>query len=115
MNLNIHPPVPCPHPAWRAHRATELANQPAVASLTCDDKYVREYCDYLLLRQADYPGFGPRTALIRHPYPGIAHELHRTKHSEVCYELEARLLSQDSYPQIASRLKVDERVIHYFE
>ena len=104
---------PFPYPAWRAERAIELADRPQLKPVPSDDKYVKAYQQYVFIygdKTVD-----PRWAFIRYPYPAIAQQISLSGNCEFRFILEARLLSRESYANIAARLNMDKLVIKYFE
>ena len=101
---------------WRSHRVIELVDNPRLKPRRSDDAYIRSYRRYRILRMAAGMDRTKRfSAFLAHPHSCVADAIYFAANTEFRHILEARLLSEESPAEIASRLKLDEETINHYE
>ena len=109
---------PFRRPRWRAERAMQMVeHRPSpLKPRSSDDRYVREYRWFLLQYLAEDADEDQRNAAIQEqPHVYHAHSLRYHPDTELRQILEARLLTSESFAQIAERFGVEPAAIDYYE
>ena len=118
MHLSFAIQGPFRTPKWRLERVVQLISHRSVRSRPgqYDDDYIQIYWRILLALAAAGDDEANRDAVFRE-YPDVcaAHRFHYSPDLEQRQTLEARLLTDETFEQIASRYGVAPQVIDYYE
>src|SRR3954447_17001009 len=118
MHPSIAQDSPVRRPQWRLDRVMQLiSHRPRPILLgRLDDHYVRAYRRLTMKFRAAGDNEAKRDAVFLE-YPDVcqAHLLHYSPDFERRQILEARLLTNESYEEIANRYATSAKVIEYYE
>jgi hypothetical protein len=117
MNLHTLFPNPFRTPKWRLERVVYLVgHRPDSRPGRHDDHYVRIYWQVLRALAAAGDDRAKREVVFRdYPHVCRAHGLHYSPDLERRQILEARLLTQETIEEIATRFDAAPQVIEYYE
>lgn len=118
MNPDLHTQSPVRNPSWRLQRVMEMIRHRPRALLPrrSDDHNVRVYLRVLLELAAAGEDEDRRDAVFRE-YPAVcqAHLLHYSADVESRQVIEARLLTSESFAEIAGRMATEPATVAYYE
>jgi hypothetical protein len=109
---------PFRRPGWRAERVMQLVEhqQPSLRPRFFDDHYVQAYRLFLIQSLVAGADKDQRdAAILEYPQVCQAHRLYWQPDTERRLILEARLLTSESFAQIAERFATEPSAIDYYE
>jgi hypothetical protein len=118
MGAILFKKVPKRRPQWRADRVMVLADNPRLRPRSTDDHYIREYRRY---RRLESPGRSDTDTtdkfftFIKFRQTILAEQIYFGPYDELRLVLDARLLTQETFAEIANRLQIEEDLIDHYE